>query len=348
MAVGALAMIPGLWLAPERAGLTALLVGFYAIGLALAGLFFMALQYLVNARWNFAIRHVPEAMASAMPWTAGVMACILLASPWIYPWVGDPHLHGFKGLWLDAPFFMGRAALFLIVWVAFSRWLLRASRAGGDSAVRTRSQLRLAAFFIPVFAVTLWLASFDWIMSLEPHWYSTIFGVYHFAGLFSSGLAAMIALSVYLNRLGPLRGVLTADHMHDLGKLLFGFTTFWMYIWFSQYMLIWYSNIPEETIYYIRRQQDAWAPLMILNVVLNWGIPFVALLIQRIKFDMGMMVKIAGVVLIGRWLDLYLMIHPAVGIEPGFGLLELGASCAGAGLFLFLFFRAFFRCNTTH
>lgn len=342
MAAGGIAMALGTWIAPERIGSAALLTGFYVIGLALAGLFFMSLQILVNARWSFAIRRVPDAMAAAMPWAAGAMAGILLASPWIYPWVGDHHLHGFKHFWLDLPFFLGRCALYLVAWIAFSRALLCASREGGDSPVRTPLQLRLSAFFMPVFAVTLCLASFDWIMSLEPHWYSTIFGVYHFAGMFSGGLAALIALAVYLHRLGPLRGVLTADHLHDLGKLLFGFTTFWMYIWFSQYMLIWYSNIPEETVYFIRRQQGAWAPLLVLNIVLNWGIPFVALLVQRIKFDMGVMGKIAAVVLVGRWLDLYLMIFPAGDHTPVPGLLELGAAAVGAGFFLLLFFRTFF------
>ena len=112
-------------------------------------------------------------------------------------------------------------------------------RQDADNDVKyTRRNTALSAGFLVAFGVTCWLASYDWIMSLEPHWYSTIFGVYHFAGIFLSGLAAVILLAVLLQRLGPFRHVLTKDHLHDLGKLLFGFSTFWAYIWFCQYMLI--------------------------------------------------------------------------------------------------------------
>jgi len=163
-----------------------------------------------------------------------------------------------------------------------------------------------------VFSVTFTLASVDWIMSLEPMWSSTIFGVYNFAGLFESGLAAIILAALWLERQGPLRGVLTEEHLHDLGKLLFAFSTFWAYIWFSQYMLIWYTNIPEETTYFLRRLHGVWLALFLANVVLNWVVPFAVLLRRDAKRMRRVLGLVAAVVLVGRLLDLYLMIFPSV------------------------------------
>jgi hypothetical protein len=192
-----------------------------------------------------------------------------------------------------------------------------------------------------VFALTFWLASFDWIMSLEPHWYSTIFGVYHFAGLFTSALALIILIALWMRSRGQLADFITDSHVHDLGKLLFAFCTFWMYIWFSQYMLMWYANIPEESAYYVRRREDAWLTLFYLNVALNWVVPFLALLSRPAKRG-RVLACVAVTVLLGRWVDLYLMVWPAV--VPGgpqLGLCEIGPTLAAAGLFVLVFSRAF-------
>src|SRR5262249_54514930 len=155
-----------------------------------------------------------------------------------------------------------------------------------------------------------WLASFDWVMSLEPHWASTIFGIYNFAGMFSSGIALMVLLVLSLCQTGPLRDFVNEEHLHDLGKLLFAFSTFWMYIWFSQYMLIWYADIGEESVYYVHRLHNAWAPLFLLNIILNWVAPFAALLSRGAKRSPRALGRVAAVVLAGRTLDVYLMIGP--------------------------------------
>ena len=212
----------------------------------------------------------------------------------------------------------------------------RASRRqDGDGDRRwTRANVRLSAAFLMVFGVTFTLASFDWMMSLEPLWYSTIFGVYNFAGLFLSGLAAIVVVALWLERAGPLQHVLTADHRHDLGKLLFAFSVFWMYIWFSQYMLIWYTNIPEETAYFVRRAHGGWFVLFLANVVLNWLVPFSILLRRDTKCRRQTLGLVAAAVLVGRWLDLYLMIFPAVvGAAPRIGVWEIGLTAGGLGGF---------------
>jgi hypothetical protein len=210
----------------------------------------------------------------------------------------------------------------------------------GDAA-HTRRNARLSVIFILAFAVTFWLASFDWIMSLEPHWASTIFGVYNFAGMFSSGIAALILLVVWLRRTGPLRDFVNQEHLHDLGKLYFAFSTFWMYIWFSQYMLIWYANITEESAYFVRRQQGAWGTLLVLNVFLNWVVPFLALLSKRVKRNPRTLAKVAAVGLAGRWLDLYLMIAPAAAPgPPRIGPIEIGLTAGACAVFVLLFRRS--------
>jgi Ni/Fe-hydrogenase subunit HybB-like protein len=171
-------------------------------------------------------------------------------------------------------------------------------------------------------------------MSLEPGWYSTIFGVYHFAGLFLAAIAAIVLLALWLERAGPLAGVLHEDHLHDFGKLIFSFSTFWAYIWFSQYMLIWYANIPEETTYFVARTHGAWLGFFVLNVVLNWGVPFAVLIRRDTKRDRRVLATVAVVVLVGRWIDLYLMILPPIIGERALpGLLEIGVLAGGAGLF---------------
>ena len=159
-------------------------------------------------------------------------------------------------------------------------------------------------------------------------------GVEVWGGLFCGGRAAVILLALWLERAGPLQGVLHESHLHDLGKLLFAFSVFWMYIWFSQYMLIWYTNIPEETSYFVLRQKNGWFALFIINIFLNWAIPFLVLLRRDTKRHRRTIGLVAAVVLLGRWLDVYLMIFPGVvGESPTFGLWEIGLTLGGIGGF---------------
>ncbi|MEW6755561.1 MAG: hypothetical protein AB1505_31975 [Candidatus Latescibacterota bacterium] len=325
--------------APERAWPMVLLVGQYGVGLGLAGIFFVALQYATGAGWSVALRRVPEAMASLLAWGGLAVLALLLVHPEVYPWaaegaLGDEPSYAFKRFWLDQPCFTVRSVLYLALWGAFTAAILRHSRrqdVDGEAA-HTRRNVRLSIAFLVVFAVTVWLSSFDWLMSLDPHWYSTIFGVYNFAGLFSAGLAMIIVVSVLLRRLGPRRvgplaGVVNDAHFHDLGKLLFAFTTFWMYVAFSQYMLIWYANIHEETAYFARRMQGLWEPLFLLNIALNWVVPFGVLLPRGTKRAPRVLVKVAIAVLAGRFLDLYLMIEPEFHPQgPVFGPVEVAAA----------------------
>jgi hypothetical protein len=213
--------------------------------------------------------------------------------------------------------------------MAFAWAIVRNSRRQdrtGDPALTARN-IRLSAAFLVVFGVTFWLASDDWLMSLEPNWSSTVFAVYHFAGLFLSALAAVVLLVVGLRRLAPLRDVITEDRLHDLGTLLFSFSSFWMYLWFCQYLLIWYANHPEETVYYRLRLQGAWAPFVLAGLVLNWGAPFLLLLFRGAKRRPAVLAGVSLLILAGRWVDLFVMIAPSQGdalAAPG--VLEVGVA----------------------
>lgn len=344
IAFGALAVAAGLFVSPSRTWAGLLLAGYLLTCLGLAGIFFVASQLAAGAAWSVAFRRVPEAMTGALPYGAAILAAVFLAGSSVYGWRQEAaHLEGFKSAWLDLPFFLARAGIYLLLWFLLTRAILDSSHRFDESRdpVQARRSVRLSVIFLVLFAVSFWLASFDWVMSLEPHWYSTIFGIYNFAGMFSAGLAVMILLVLWLRR-GPLVDFVTHEHLHDLGKYLFAFCTFWMYIWFSQYMLIWYANIPEETVYFVRRQSGLWMPIFLMNLFLNWVVPFVVLLPKWTKRDPAILGKVAVVVLAGRFVDLYLMIFPPVsGETPTLGLWEIGPVAAAAALFVLAFARSF-------
>lgn len=339
-AAGLAALGAGFYYAPQRAWLDFLMASYALVCLGLAGLFFVALQYATGAGWSVAIRRVPEAMTAALPVGAAGLLTVFLARPAIYSWYGE-HFEaaegylGFKQAWLAHPFFVGRAVFYIALWMIFRAVLLRTSRQQDSTGAFSATQKNTAVgtAFLVVFGITMWLASYDWVMSLEPHWYSTIFGVYNFAGLFESGLAVIALLVVWLRR-DALRETANREHLQDLSTLLFAFATFWMYIWFSQYMLIWYANLPEETLYYIKRTDGAWLVLFALTAFLNWVVPFFLLLPRSNKRNPSVVAWAAVIVLVGRALDLYLMfLPPAMGVNPEFHLWEAGAFLAVIGVF---------------
>ena len=224
--------------------------------------------------------------------------------------------------------------LFLGVWSVFAVLLRRASLAQDGQAQdgkhhQHRRMVRLSAGFIVVFAVTFSLASFDWLMSLDPRWTSTLFAVHTFAGLFLAGIAAITLIVVRLRRGGPLAAAVGGSHLHDLGKLLFAFSIFWAYIWVCQYLLIWYGNLSEEIPYYVVRTRGAWLPLFILIPVLNWLVPFLVLLSRDAKRNPRVLGGAAVVVLVGGWLNVYGIVAPAV--LPGPRLAEFMADAKAIG-----------------
>ncbi len=331
--VSGMALALGLLFDPLQVWSNLLVGAYFLLTLGLGGAVFVALTYVAGAGWSVAFRRVPEAMARLIPLAGIALLIVLAARTSGYGWrphgEGDVGTFWFKQLWLTPSFWLARAVAYIVVWSLLSRWLIARPRqldANGGARLLA-SSVRISALFLAVYAVTISLASADWMMALEPMWFSTMWGVYNFAGMIQAALAAVVVLGLLLRRPGgPLCGVFSDEHLHDLGKLLLGFSCFWMYIWFSQYMLIWYTNMPEETSYFITRTQGPWGAIVVMCILLNWAIPFFVLLPRPAKRSAGVMMKVAVVVLIGRYLDLYLMVFPStLGETPLFGVWEVAS-----------------------
>jgi len=333
----------GLFKAPERTWVNYLINNFYFVSMALSGGFILSIAYAANGNWSAPFKRILEAMTAYLPVGLVLTLGLYFGLHTLYEWthhdvvMADPILSS-KTYWLNIPGYMLRIVIFFVPWILFTKALRYFSRKQDQtgSLNETKSLIKTAVLFLIFFAFSFSLASFDWIMSLEPHWFSTIFGVYTFSGLFTAGLAFVILTTIFLESKGYLKGAITEDNYHDLGKLLFGFSTFWAYIWFSQYLLIWYSNIPEETIYYYIREKHTWDWLFYLNLAINWIVPFFALMTRDSKRSRFILGRVCIVVLIGHWLDLYLMVAPNVykhaGItNPSIGVIEvlmaLGVGC---------------------
>jgi hypothetical protein len=343
--MGGVALATGLTVAPQRTWANLLLVSYYLADLGLGGLVLVALLYVTGARWSLPLRRIPEAMTAVLPLAALGLMAVFLGHLSLYPWAGARSAEAYESplhhLWLSRPFFILRALAYLLLWSVFAVVIVRNSRQQDRDSdpARARRNIRLSAAFLVVFGITCWLASNDWIMSLEPQWASTIFAVYNFAGLFVSALAAVILLALPLRARSALKGFVTEDHLHDLGTLLFSFSSFWMYTWFCQYLLIWYVNNPEETAYLRQRWQGNWPAFLFLDLVLNWGIPFLVLLFRSAKRSPFILGTMAFSVLIGRWVDLSLMIMPSQSqAVPIPGWIEAGLYLGAVGIFVLVFF----------
>ncbi len=329
----------GLLITPDQVWPNLLLMCFYLLGLGLGCMFFLALTRLMGARWCTTIQMVPESIAMTLPWVAPLLGIVVIVGVVQRPFDELEMLHQesfwFKQIWLSTQFFAIRTVVYLVVFSLFAIGLAGCSRRSRESS--SPGYGRLSALFLVVCSIVFSAASIDWIMALDPEWFSTMWGVYQFSGVFLTSLATITLVAILLEQAGPLKGILAKHQLHTLGILLVAFSCFWMYIWLSQYMLIWYSNIPEETFYFTARSHGAWGPLFITNFFLNWAIPFFVLLPRPAKENPRVLWKVAVVILIGRWLDLYLAINPARGLDfPAFGFCEIGSILGVIGLFGFL------------
>ena len=343
MAIGVAAFLIELKSDETRTYAAFLLGYFYMLGISVFGVLFTAIQYLTGATWSIVVRRVAESFTSYLPVAFVLFFVLYLGVPHLYVWFspglpahGVDAEHLTKGGWLTAGFFAVRAIIVLTIWALFGWYFVRNStRQDHTRDPRlTRASLRASAMFVPIFAITLTLLSFDLLMSLEPLWFSTMFGVYTFAGLWQAGLAVLTIVVVLLRRQGALDGIVGKIHYQDLGRYLFAFSVFWMYIGFSQFMLIWYANLPEEIEWFIPRTYTGWGGIAIALMALRFAIPFFALMHLKAKESDAMLLTIAGCILVGHWVDLFWLILPAFSPERVvLGWPELGVSLGFLGLF---------------
>jgi hypothetical protein len=317
----------------------------YFLSIGLGALFFLLCLFVCRAGWAVAARRVIENVMATLPFFALLFLPIWIGRHELYSWT-DPAevaksaaLRGKSG-YLNETFFVIRAIVYFIAWGGLAIYFSTRSQKQdetGDEAITRRLQA-VAAPGIIVFSLTLTMASVDWLMSLDPEWYSTMFGVYYFAGSILAAFAFVVVAIAFIQARGRLRGVVTVEHLHDFGKLLFAFTVFWTYIAFCQYFLIWYGNIPEETSYFMNRSQGSWPAIGKILIVGHFAIPFFFLMPRAMKRSVPLLVTGAIWLLVMHFMDLYWCVMP-VHLREGarFGAMDGATMLAVGGFFLAVF-----------
>lgn len=314
--------------------------------IALGALFFVIVNHTVGTKWNIAVRRIGELVAASMPLMALLFLPILIplwmGNHGLYEWanhdvVAKDHVLHAKSGYLNVPFFTVRAVLYFAIWIWLARYYLNLSRAqdeSGDVALTVRMR-KLGPPALILFALSVTFAAFDWLMSLEPHWFSTIFGVYVFAGGNLAFFSLLAVITLLMQERGRLVGVVTTEHFHDIGKWMFAWTFFWGYVAFSQFMLIWYADLPEETFWYDERiNQAPWGAVSLLLLFGHFLIPFCGLMSRQIKRNKGTLAFWAVFMLLMHFVDLTWLVMPA--FKKGslnFGVTDVCAFLGVAGLF---------------
>ncbi len=324
----------------------------FFVGLALIGVFFFAIQYAAQAGWSAGVLRIPLAFGNWLPIGAALMAIVFgltYGNHAIFHWLDhslyDPASENFdkiisgKSWYLNEPFYFGRFIVFFAGWwLFFSRMKKLAFQEDLDGGEEKWKQIRsTSAWFLVFFAVSSSMAAWDWVMSIDTHWFSTMFGWYVFASWWVSGLALITFIVIMLKDNGYL-SIVRNDHLHDLGKFVFAFSIFWTYIWFSQFLLIYYANLPEESIYFVERwKNDHYAPVFFINLIINFFFPFLVLMTREAKRQTRILKVVCPAIVFGHWLDFYLMVTPGTLQENGgFGLLEIGLILVYLSAFLFV------------
>ncbi|MXV37561.1 hypothetical protein GO491_02540 [Flavobacteriaceae bacterium Ap0902] len=332
-----------------------LIAAFLFTGIAAAAMFFLAVQHASQAGWSIIVTRIMEAISVFIPYGGAILLLVLIGSAMhlnhIYHWM-DLDLRDFesenfdkflktKEPWLNTPFWLIRSVLYIVLW-AFAAWMLRKKSKYLDQNPSRESYWSLykwSIIAIVIFALTSMASGWDWVMSIDPHWYSTLFGWYVMVSYLVTAIAIMTLIAIHLKK-GGFLPVFNDNHLHDMTKYLFGFSLLWGYLWLCQFELIWYANIPEEAVYFQQRDfQYDWSyyNMLILNVV----VPFLALISSSIKRNYTVVTVLAFVVILGHWWDIFNQMAPGtVGPWGAFGLLEFGAFFFVGGLFVFIVMNA--------
>ncbi len=329
---------------------------FFFFIIVLGVLTFYAIQYASQAGWSPVLFRVMEGITAYLPIITAILFILLLLSgvfnmnhmfSWMNPDLVNPDSPDYdkiiaeKSGWLNVPFFLIRAAFYMLGWNLY-RYLSRKNSIRDDNAEDNRwfkKNFKMSAGFLVFYIVTESMMSWDWIMSLDPHWYSTLYGWYIFAGMMVCGITVIALVTIVLKSQGYLEFV-NDSHIHDLAKYMFGFSIFWTYLWFSQFMLIWYANIPEEVVYFVTRVEDFKLPFFGM-VVMNFVFPVLLLMNSDYKRVNWFVVLTGIVILAGHYIDVFVMVIPAtVGTSWFIGIPEIGSLLFLFGLFVYVVFTA--------
>ncbi|HED07561.1 MAG TPA: quinol:cytochrome C oxidoreductase [Ignavibacteria bacterium] len=353
--IGAVTGLIGFFIDPGRAAYSYLTSFLFLISISVGSLLLVAIEYAANAVWSTPFRRISEFLAASLPLLLILIIPLLLSVQSLFSWshsaevAKDPMLQA-KSVYLNTPFFSVRVYVILILWGLFYYLIIKYSRKQDETGdqLLTKKNVKLSVIFIPIFAITVTLLSIDWIMSLETRWFSTMFGVYLFAGITCSALAALTYIAVKLKEKGYLHPKITKDHFYSLGTLMFVFISFWGYIAFSQYMLIWYGNLPEETFWFMQRWAGGWKIVSIFIIFGHFIVPFAVLLSHESKTSFKKLKFISIWILAMHFIDLYWLVMPGMnanGLEYSFSWMDISFLVATIGLIIYMFNRMFEKHN---
>lgn len=331
----------------ERAIFNYLVTYMMILSIGLGSLFIVALEYIAGADWSTPIRRIPEFFSRLLPFLFILVIPLLVFNHDLFHWaheeaVADDKILQGKAPYLNITFFIVRTFIFIGLWSLFY-WMLTRNSKKQDltkDQTLTKKNIKVSAFFIPVFALSLTFTAIDFMMSLEPHWFSTIFGVYFFAGIIVAALSTITIVVILLKEKGYFSPWMNDDHLFSLGALLFAFINFWAYIAFSQFLLIWYADLPEETFWYLIRWEGGWVYFSLALIIAHFAVPYFALLTQPSKKDPKRLKFIAIWLLVAHFIDLFWLIMPNMkSMKNGyvFSWIDFVFPIAGVGLVILIF-----------
>ena len=344
---GALLCVAGFFASPFQFYRSYLWAYVFFVGVSAGSMAWLMLQYVTGGAWGVVIRRPCEAAARTLPLVALMFLPVLIGIPNLYEWshankvAADPILQH-KHVYLNVPFFLARAVLYLGGWNLCSwylnRWSAAEDRDGGAGPHRKLAAISGPGLIFWGFAVTF--MAVDWVLSLDPHWFSTIFGLLFIAGQGLSSMAFLVALMVLLSRRRPMSEVLTPRHLHDLGKFLLALVMVWAYFSFSQFLIIWAGNLPHEIPWYLVRLRGGWQYVALALVLGHFALPFALLLSRDLKRNFKLLASIAVFILIMRFVDLYWLVAPDF-LKGSFGIswMDFAAPIGIGGIWLAYFLR---------
>lgn len=344
-----------------------LMNSYYFLIIAVAGIFFVGLQYIANAGWATGLLRIPSAMSMFIPVALTLLLGTILVGKgdiyhhWITEGLTDPAAPNYDPIIAGKSGFLNEGWLTIgvlligLIWFTYA-WFIRKNslkedeeaNQPGKKLVFWKKNIRLGAAFTFLFAFSFSILSWLIVMSIDAHWFSTIFSIYNFAVAFVSGLTVITFFTLYLKSKGYLYFI-NDEHLHDLGKFMFAFCIFWGYIWVSQFLLIWYANLPEESIYFFARAYtEGWTGMFKINIIMCFAAPFLILMTRDAKRNPKTLILAGTIILVGHWIDMYLMVMPgSLGLEaPAIGALEIGTTMFFAGIFIYTVLWAFTKANT--